>query len=156
MVSYLSAPQNKFLRFRMLQSLNCNYNFNGFILGLNVWQRIAQVHYIDQLHECCLPKQFFHLIKIPWESTSMSSLCSFSDIILLSHVCLWPWKITATNCGINSIYTFLSLSTVVPPTLFYVNQPTVMVSTVSYHHLHLCEQNNYVSGGVQFTGLKHP
>ena len=40
MVSYLSAAQNNLLRFRMLQSLNCNYNLNSFILEPNVWQRV--------------------------------------------------------------------------------------------------------------------
>jgi len=150
MVSYLCTPQNKFLRFRMLQSLNCSYKFNSFILGLNVWQHVAQVHYIDQLHECCLPKQFFHFIKMQACHPSVP----FHTKSYL-HMSVWPWKITAMRGGIDSVYTFLSLSTIVPPTLFYVNQPTVTVSTVSYHHQHLCELNNYMTGGFSSLDL-HP
>jgi len=55
--------------------------------------------------------------------------------------------------GIGSIYTFLSLSTIVPLTLFYVNQPTVTVGTVSYHLQHLCEQNSYMTGGFSLLYL---
>lgn len=77
----------------------------------------------------------------------MSSFRSFSDIILVTQVCLWPRKITATDGGIDSIYIFRSLPTVAPPALFYVNHATVTFSTPSYHQQHLCEQNSYMTGG---------
>jgi hypothetical protein len=50
-------------------------------------------------------------------------------------------------CGIDSVYTSLSLPTVAPSDLAYVNQSTLTVSAVINHHQQLCEQNSYMTGG---------
>jgi hypothetical protein len=114
---------------------------------------VAQLYYTDQLHEYCLLKQFFHLIKLPQESANMSSLCSFSDIILHMSVCdhgkLLPWMVGPTAPTLSYLCLLLPLA------MFYVNQPNVAVSSVCYHHQELCGQNSYIIGeGVQFTGLR--